>query len=589
MAEKTDPGIAEPLAENVQLMPSSSIRQSLLAIVRAVPGLDARLLRLRRRMSARSGYPAWDKIVATEGLPGPPVAGASAKKVLVATSIGSHLPAMQMETILAAALRLRGATVDALLCDALLPACQMCEPRFFVEPAELARNGPQKSLCRDCFAPGEKTYGELGIAVHRYSQNVTAEERAEASRLARELSYADMESFELNELKVGEHAKAGALRFYASASIEHEPNADAILRRYFEAALLTVYAADRLMKRERYDVAVFHHGIYVPQGLIGEVARRNGIRVVNWNPAYRRNCFLFSHDDTYHHTLMDEPVEIWTNMDWPVEKAEGIRRYLRSRWEGSNDWIRFHGDPVFGREQILQEIGCDPAKPIVACLTNVMWDAQLHYPANAFENMLEWLLHTVRYFASRLDIQLVIRVHPAEITGTVPTRQPVVAVLKEHFGTLPPNVFVVPPESDISTYVLAEMSDTAIIYGTKTGVELAAVGIPVIVAGEAWIRGKGLTRDATSPKSYDELLAELPIGRRMDDKNIERALKYAHHFFFRRMIPVHLFRQGPGWPPFEFSGSSFAEIGEGADPGLDCICEGILSGTPFVFDEPAHG
>lgn len=566
----------------------TGIRQSLLAIIRAIPSLDTRLLLRRRRQLATSGYPAWRNIVATGGLPAPSSETPSAAKVLIATSIGSHLPAMQMETTLAAALRLRGAKVDALLCDALLPACQMCEPRFFVSPSELARHGPQESLCRDCFAPGKSVYGELGIAVHSYSDNVTAEERDEATRLARELSFADMENFEYDGLKVGEHAKAGALRFYASASIGHEPDADAILRRYFEAALLTVHSADRLMKRERYDVAVFHHGIYVPQGLIGEVARRNGVRVVNWNPAYRRNCFLFSHDDTYHHTLMDEPVGTWETMAWPEEKAEAIRHYLRSRWEGSNDWIRFHGDPVFGRDRILQEIGCDPSKPIIACLTNVMWDAQLHYPANAFANMLEWLLHTIRYFATRPDIQLVIRIHPAEITGTVPTRQPVVEVLKEHFKALPANVFVVPPESDISTYVLAEMSDSAIIYGTKTGVELAAVGIPVIVAGEAWIRGKGLTRDATSPANYDALLANLPIGARMDAKTVDRALKYAHHFFFRRMIPVGCFEQGPGWPPFEFSGKSFDDIREGVDPGLDCICAGILSGTPFVFDEPGH-
>lgn len=566
----------------------TGIRQSLLAIIRAIPSLDTRLLLWRRRRLAASGYPAWSNIVAVEQLPAPSLDVASPVKVLIATSIGSHLPAMQMETTLAAALCLRGAKVDALLCDSLLPACQMCEPRFFVSPSDFARRGPQKSLCGDCFAPGKRVYGELGTTVHRYSDNVTAEERAEAKRLARDLTFVEMENFEFEGLKVGEHAKAGALRFYASASIGHEPDADAILRRYFEAALLTVHAADRLMKRERYDVAVFHHGIYVPQGLIGEVARRNGVRVVNWNPAYRRNCFLFSHDDTYHHTLMDEPVETWEAMAWTEKKAEGIRRYLRSRWEGSNDWIRFQGDPVFGRDRILQEIGCDPSKPIIACLTNVMWDAQLHYPANAFANMLEWLLHTIRYFATRPDVQLVIRVHPAEITGTVPTRQPVVQVLKEHFGVLPSNVFVVAPESDISTYVLAEMSDSAIIYGTKTGVELAAVGIPVIVAGEAWIRGKGLTRDATSPANYDAWLANLPIGARMDAKKVDRALKYAHHFFFRRMIPVGCFKQGPGWPPFEFSGRSLDDIREGADPGLDCICSGILSGTPFVFDEPCH-
>ncbi len=40
---------------------------------------------------------------------------------------------------------------------------------------------------------------------------------------------------------------------------------------------------------------------------------------------------------------------------------------------------------------------------------------------------------------------------------------------------------------------------TVLIYGTKTGVELSAQGTPVIVGGEAWIRNKGLTMDASSP------------------------------------------------------------------------------------------
>ena len=52
----------------------------------------------------------------------------------------------------------------------------------------------------------------------------------------------------------------------------------------------------------------FNHGIYVPQGIVGAVVRRHGVRVVNWIVAYRKNSFIFSHGDTYHHTLMNEPV-----------------------------------------------------------------------------------------------------------------------------------------------------------------------------------------------------------------------------------------------------------------------------------------
>ena len=72
---------------------------------------------------------------------------------------------------------------------------------------------------------------------------------------------------------------------------------------------------------------------------------------------------------------------------------------------------------------------------MIGLLTNVSWDAQLHYPANAFPSMLEWLVQTCEYFATRPDLQLLIRVHPAEISGFPVSRQPILSELRkrEHF------------------------------------------------------------------------------------------------------------------------------------------------------------
>jgi len=564
-----------------------SLKSQVIKLIKRFPALDTRLQIARRKALANGdGYPDWQSILEStaSNWHASLESARGGKKVLIATSIGSHLPAMQMETTLAAALTLRGCNVQALLCDGVLPGCQMCEPRFFPNTKRFAKYGPSKDLCGHCFVPGRRVYEDIGIAVHVYSGHLREEDTRLAEKLSSEISASEIESFELDGLKIGEHAKAGALRFFARATIDEEPDAEPVLRRYFKAAILTALAVRNLMQKEKYDAAVFHHGIYVPQGIIGEVARQQGVRVVNWNPAYRKNCFIFSHDDTYHHTLMDEPVSVWENMPWPPAREEIITPYLRSRWEGENDWIRFHENPYFEKDRILAEIGCDPSRPIIGCLTNVMWDAQLHYPANAFANMLDWLLFTVRYFAGRPDLQLVIRVHPAEIRGSVPTRQPVVKELSKHFPKLPGNVFVVPPESNISTYVLSELCDSVIIYGTKTGVELTSVGIPVIVAGEAWIRNKGVTTDAISPESYRHILDSLPINARLDDATAIRARKYAYHFFFRRMIPVEIFEKGPGWPPYHFMGT-LKDLTPGSDEGLDCICEGIINGAPFVFDQ----
>jgi hypothetical protein len=78
------------------------------------------------------------------------------------------------------------------------------------------------------------------------------------------------------------------------------------------------------------------------------------------------------------------------------------------------------------------------------------------------------------------------------------------------------------------------------------GIELSAFGVPVVVAGEAWIRNKGFSFDTSTPEEYFELLNKLPLNRRLDGPTKERARKYAYHYFFRRMIPLEFVQPGRG-------------------------------------------
>jgi hypothetical protein len=197
--------------------------------------------------------------------------------------------------------------------------------------------------------------------------------------------------------------------------------------------------------------------------------------------------------------------------------------------------------------------------------------------------MLEWLVQTCEYFARRPDLQLLIRVHPAEISGFPPSRQPILAELRKRVPRLSPNIIVVPPESGLSTYALMSLCNSAIIYGTKMGVELTSVGLPVIVAGEAWIRNKGITLDATSPEEYFRLLEGLPLPERLSPAQLVRARRYAYHFFFNRMIPLPFIEPKAGYPIYRLKLDRLQQLLPGASPGLDTICDGILSKAPFVL------
>lgn len=501
-------------------------------------------------------------------------------RVCIATTMPGYEHALALDWVLAQALDLRGAEVEILVCDKAISVCQMTKAGRATP--EAIRDDAPMAFCDKCVARGRERLTPLGYPIRRLGDYISAEDGASGRTLSQSVPFDQIATYSQDGLPVGDHSRAGALRYFARGDLQEEPLAEPVLRRYFEAGLRAIAGMRKLIETHRYDVLVVNHGIYIPQGMIVEVANAMGVRVVTYNPAYRKHCFVFSHQQSYHFTMLDEPQAHWLDFGWNSKLEGETSAYLKSRRFGSNDWIWFHDRPREDVAPMLREIGCDPDKPYAAALTSVVWDAQLHYRTNAFPNMMDWLKQTVEYWAGRDDdLQLVIRVHPAEIRGAVPSRQRVVQELAAAFPMgLPPNVFVIPPDHQASTYALCENADSVIIFNTKAGVEMSALGVPVIVAGEAWIRGKGFSQDVSSPGQYFRLLDALPVGQRLDADRRALAMRYAYHFFFRRMIPLPFMHQ---------DGASFridatrGDLAPGRWPGLDAICDGILSGAPFVY------
>jgi hypothetical protein len=130
-----------------------------------------------------------------------------------------------------------------------------------------------------------------------------------------------------------------------------------------------------------------------------------------------------------------------------------------------------------------------------------------------------------------------------------------------------------------------EKCQCAIIYNTKTGIELAARGMEVIVAGEAWIRNKGFSTDVDSKNSYREVLDRLPLIKIPDKHKQLLAKKYAYHYFFRRLIPLDFAIPAKGNPPFTIDISSISPLIPGNSSGLDVICQGIINQEDFIWQD----
>jgi len=484
------------------------------------------------------------------------------------------------------ALWMRGAEPSFLLCDGALAACELCTYAAVPDIHEFVERGPQARFCGPCFAAGEHAYAPLPIDVLRYGDFVSSDDRARAVAEAAALTLEECWSLVSRDVPLGEQIRAATIRFFGRTDLESEDAAIvlATARRYAAGALVSMLVAERAIDRARPEVLVAHHGIYVPQGILSEVARRRGVRVVNWGTSYRDRTVIFSHGDTYHRTFLDEPVSEWGNGLDDRQEAE-LLAFLAERRRGKGDWVWVTPEAALrpdeqAEQEIVEELGLDPTRPTFGLLTNVLWDAQLYYEGHAFANMLDWLWETIDHFARHPERQLIIRIHPHEVKSG--NRQPVAPEIARRYPTLPPNVFVVDYDSPLNTYALMGLCRAVLIYGTKTGVELAPFGQPVVIAADAWIRGKGLTVDVSTAAEYSAVLDRLIELEPLSAETVARARQYAHHYFFRRMIPLGSLAAGSSEVKLEIS--SLNDLGRGADAGLDVICDGILEGKPFVFD-----
>ncbi len=505
------------------------------------------------------------------------------KKILLATSAGGHLFCSHFESLLAFALTYYGARVEILLCDKILPACMMATSNFIAED-KFKKKGINE-VCNGCIDYGKFAFEGLGLKINYYSQYISNLEIQESNKIIDNLKYDELFSYKEDDITIGDHAHAGALRYYAVGDLDNQKHKENILRKFTKGGLITKkIISNFFLKNPDFEIVILNHAIYIPQGIICSVAKKYKKKIVSYFPGYKKNSFIFSHDDTYHLTMMSEPTKEWEAINLDKKKENRIMEYLNSRKCGTNDWIWYFNKPMFEIKDILKKKGIDINKPIILMTTNIIWDANLIYPDNIFTNMLDWIFKTIDYFINRTDLQILIRAHPGEVNSDRISNQRVKEEILKKYIDLPKHIHVIGSEENISTYSIADFSNAILIYSSKVGIEFSAYGINVIVAGESYVKNKNITTDPKSQEEYFEILKKLPCNSKISPERIIRAKKYAYHFFFQRSIALNSIIETPGkWPIFKISDKGFQSIK--TDKALKAICNSIINYESFVYDD----
>jgi hypothetical protein len=471
-----------------------------------------------------------------------PPSATSGKSILIASNIGGNLNTLAFDLVVGLALKSRGHSVTFTLCNGAISACMNCELNKFESVEHFLKLGASK-LCKSCYSQGTTLLkiADFRTKVIHQRENV----------VSRDWDY--------------EVAGSGAKRFLAIGRIRDEIEFEKVFNKFLKSSQRMNFEFSEIFDEQRFDLVFAHHGIYVPQGNLVHVAKSKNIPILTWVQGYRKNTFLFGYGDTYHKALLSEEVKLslLTSKDAAITKS-----YLDSRDKGNDDWIRFG---LYTKAGSQFKIGPNSRKKVLL-MTNVSWDAQLHYQSRIFSTMHDWIIQTIYWFAGHPELDLFIRIHPAEVTGRIISRDPVEVLIKDTFPILPKNIQIIGPRDKVSTYALMDVADLGLIFATKAGIELAAKGVPIIVAGESWIRDHGFTNDPKTSSDYFQMLEIFASGQEGLVLDQEKALSFAHHFFFERSIEVKSVKSLRRYP---YIRPKLKSVWESKDPGLVKVIERI--------------
>ena len=438
------------------------------------------------------------------------------KSVLIFSSISMFSDHLIIDSALSSFLKKNNAKVRIVLCDRAMPICHVSDRYSYSDniKSKLLTKQKQKAICDYCIN-SKKIHGLLSNEEQlNYSEGIDFFIKS---------SFKDPVITNLNE-----YIDSGIIRFSASSENEQiNQIPDWIKKDYENAAISSYKAIFGLISKYEPDIVIGHHGIYVPQGLVQMVSKKLKKTFYSWHFGYRKKTLIFSKGDTYHKEMIFVPNKNFSTKLKSFEKKE-ILDYLKSRHSGKKDWIYFNRNSSSVNFEINKN-------KTISLFTSVDWDAALHFPSSVYKSQFDFLSDVIEIFKNYLDLNLIIRIHPAEITGS----NPAYVSSEDYIRKLNPssNVKIISSSSKVSSYEIAQNSKAVIVYNTKMGIELPPLGIPVIVAGDSWIRGKGFSYDVNKQNSLDSYIRNID-DLFLSEEQIELSIQFAHYFYFKRCIQV---------------------------------------------------
>jgi hypothetical protein len=491
-------------------------------------------------------------------------------RIAVAT-YGSGIWHLVLEVLLAHALALRGATPELFICD--LPSLPVCDER-----TSLLRD---PLTCHGCLPAKRPLLDVCQIPWRGMSAFLDEDAATRAGEIVAALRDDQLVPHVHGGWPVGRWTYVSACHFLRGDARGDDREKVLVRRAFLASAIVVVEATGRWLDAVRPDILVAESGAHFMWRIAFELARARGCRVVCREIGKGGfDCHIYALNAE---CMFPDWSAIWNearHVALSNEQRERAHDYLRRL--PSKTYARQRDEaPAMRPAHLRQQLELRSDRKTAVLFTNVTWDLATAGRDVGFDGMFDWMAETIRLAESRRDLQLVIRVHPAE--RAVPTRERALEWISSRWPVLPANVKTIAPDTAVAARDLLAVADLVLTYCSTAGIEAAVDGRPVMVAGAPHYRGKGFTIDVESRDDYADRWRRWQDGAlAVPPDSAETALRYFHLFFLRYHIEMG-WTTSPLEPPFRLTIGELSELLPGRSRAVDAVCGGILEGREILL------
>ena len=338
----------------------------------------------------------------------------------------------------------------------------------------------------------------------------------------------------------------------SSPDLNNEKTKNEILEK-LPKILEWVIASNNIIENEKPDLIYLIEANDWNKPIVESCIRQN-VQVIQLVQPFRDDALIFKRLNsenigTNPNSLDKKNLDLVVNREFGHIYEERLEKEFQDRYSGI--WFMQNRNQPSNRrvakEELVSELGLIPNLKIAVIFSHILWDANLFYGEDIYNDYSEWFVKTVKLAIKNREVNWILKLHPANIwkrsfeneSGELAE----ISLLKLNgLYPLPEHIKLMYPDANISTLSLYNSIDYGITVRGTVGMELPALGILTLTCGTGRYSNLGFTLDSKTRAEYEEFILNIHKLEGMNENKIRMAKWHAYMIFCARIWRFNSFK-----------------------------------------------